>query len=238
MKTNLSIYSTKGLDTIGRNVVYATRQNAQEAAKTHVLFLSVQSELSAYSPLVLKPTTTGMGKDEKTAMQLVQKNYKRLKKMVDAQAEFPDSEKGAAATALQSIFKRAGKLYAQKKGDFSSSVENLLTELQKTEPAAHIKLLGLTNETKELRLAKTQFDSVAGKRLDAKSDIRQTDSASSGCRKLEKALRNYLHFVTAMRDVDGWQDLYSDLNEVMKAARLSVRQGKEPAIITDDEPVV
>ncbi len=238
MKTNLSIYSTKGLDTIGRNVVYATRQNAQEAAKTNVLFVNVESEMNAYSPLVLKAATTGMSKEENAAMELVQKNYKRLKKMVDGHAEFPDTDKGKAAVALQSVFKRAGKLYRQKKGDLSASVENLLAELVKPELTAHIVALGIVPEAEALRAAKTAYDNVAGKRLDAKSDLRQTDSASIGRRKLEKALRNYLSFVTAMRGVEGWQDLYSDLNEIMKAARLSVRQGKEPAIITDDEPVV
>ena len=68
MKTNLSIYSTKGLDTIGRNVVHVTLQNAQEAAKTNVLFLKAETELNAYSPLVLKAFTTGMGKEENAAM--------------------------------------------------------------------------------------------------------------------------------------------------------------------------
>ena len=43
MKTMLSIYSTKGLDTIARNVVYATRQNSREEAKTNVLFLNVEN---------------------------------------------------------------------------------------------------------------------------------------------------------------------------------------------------
>ena len=237
MKTMLSIYSTKGLDTIARNVVYATRQNSREEAKTNVLFLNVENELNAYSPLVLKAVTTGLSKEENAAMQRVQSNYNRLKKMVDAYAELPDTDKGKAAVALQAVIKRAGKLYRQNKGNVSASVENLLAELLKPEPATHIETLGLATETEELRAAKTEFDTVSGKRLDARSDLRQAGNASAGRRKLEKALKNYLRFVTAMRDVDGWQDLYSDLNEVMKAARLSVRQGKEPAIITDENPV-
>ncbi len=238
MKTNLSIYSTKGLDTIGRNVVHVTLQNAQEAAKTNVLFLKAENELNAYSPLVLKAFTTGMGKEENAAMKLVQSNYRRFTKMVEAHAEFPDTEKGKAAVALQPVIKRAGKLYNEKKGHVSASVENLLAELAKPEFTAHIVTLGVVPEAEALRAAKTAYDDVSVKRLDAKSDLRQTDSATIGRKKLEKALRNYLAFVTAMRGVEGWEDLYSDLNEVMKAARLSVRQGKEPAIITDDELVV
>ncbi|MDO5523199.1 MAG: DUF6261 family protein [Bacteroidia bacterium] len=238
MKTNFGIYSTKGLDTIGRNVVYATLQNSQEAAKTNVLFLEVENELNIYSPLVLKASTTGLSKEENAAMQRVQKSYKRLKNMVDANAVFPDSEAGKAAAALQLIFKRVGKLYRQKKGDMSASIENLLAELVKPEPATHIETLGLLPEAEALRAAKTAFDTIAAKRLDVKSELSQTQSASIARKKLEKALRNYLAFVTAMREVDGWQDLYSDLNEVMKAARLSVRQGKEAAIIADDEPAV
>ena len=172
------------------------------------------------------------------AIEVVQNNYKRLKKMVDANAEFPDTEKGKAAVALQPVIKRAGKLYNEKKGHVSASVENLLAELAKPEFTAHIVTLGVVPEAEALRAAKTAYDDVSVKRLDAKSDLRQTDSATIGRKKLEKALRNYLAFVTAMRGVEGWEDLYSDLNEVMKAARLSVRQGKEPAIITDEESAV
>ena len=238
MKTDLSIYSTKGIDTIGRNVVRATRQNKQEEAKTNVLFVETEKELNVYSPLVLKATTTGMSKDENDALDQVIKNYKRMRKLVDASALFPDTEKGRAALPLQEVFKRAGKLYEEKKGEVAASVENLLQEFAKPEMTAHIVTLGIGSEAQDLRAAKTAFDTVAGQRLDARSELRQTDSASIGRKKFEQALRNYLRFVTAMRNVPGWEDLYSDLNEVMKAARLSVRQGKEPEIITDVQPEV
>ncbi|MDO5523139.1 MAG: DUF6261 family protein [Bacteroidia bacterium] len=238
MKTNFKIYSTRGLDTIGRNVVYTTLQNSQQEAQTHPLFLAAKNELEAYSPLVLKPARSGMSEAENAALLVVQSHYKRLQKMVDAHALFPETEKGKAAVALQAVFKRAGKLYDVKKGDAVSSVENLVAEFAKPEMAAHIATLGLTTEAEELRTAKTEFNNVAGQRLNVKSELRQTDSASIGRKKLEKALGNYLRFVTAMRGVEGWEDLYSDLNEVMKAARLAIRQGKEPVIITDEPPAV
>ena len=44
---------------------------------------------------------------------------------------------------------------------------------------------------------------------------------------MEAALKNWLKLVTAMRNVDGWQDLYHDLNEVVKAAKRAIREGKE-----------
>ena len=236
MKTNLSSYSTRGVDTIARNVVYATRNNSQEDAKNGVLFAAVESESQAYSPLVLKASETGMSTTENAAMRKVKDNYMRLKKMVEANALFPDTEKGKAAVALLPIFKRAGKLYRGKKGDVSSSAENVLDELAKPENTAYLTTLGITAEAQELRASKTEFNNVAGERLNKRSELRQTDNASIGRKKLEKALRNYLAYVNAMREVPGWEDLYSDLNEVMKAARLSVRQGKEPEVMEGEQP--
>lgn len=233
MKTDFSIYSTRGLDTMGRNVEFATLNNEQEEAKTHPLFVAVQKERKEYSPLVLKASNTGMSMDENNRLLLTRKHYRRLKKMVDAQAEFPDTEKGKAAVALQNIFKRAGSLYKKKKGDAASSVENLLQEITQPEAMAHITTLGLTVEAEELKTAKAEFDAISIERINVRSELRQTDSASVGRKKLEKALRNYLRFVTSMRDVEGWADLYSDLNELTKLGYQSVHQGKEPEVISE-----
>ncbi len=68
-------------------------------------------------------------------------------------------------------------------------------------------------------------------RVDIDSSLRQTDSASVARVEMENNVKDWLGVVTAMRKVDGWEDLYADLNEVVKSAKRAIREGRE---ITDD----
>jgi hypothetical protein len=44
---------------------------------------------------------------------------------------------------------------------------------------------------------------------------------------LEMAMNNYLNLVTAMNQMEGWFDLYFELNEVVKAAKNSAKKSKD-----------
>ena len=52
-------------------------------------------------------------------------------------------------------------------------------------------------------------------------------SASAIRRNLEQTLRSYLNLITAMKEVPGWELLYADINELVKAASNSKVKPKE-----------
>ena len=53
-------------------------------------------------------------------------------------------------------------------------------------------------------------------------------SASAIRKDLEKVLKSYINLITAMKDVQGWELLYSDMNELVKAAKnSSVTKGSQ-----------
>ena len=81
--------------------------------------------------------------------------------------------------------------------------------------------MGLTSVFDELVAAQQAFKSIYLEQSEANASLRVTPSASSLRKRLENSIRNYLQFVRAMKDVDGWSLLYAELNELAKAARNS-----------------
>ena len=65
------------------------------------------------------------------------------------------------------------------------------------------------------------FEAIFADQAEANADLRQMTSASAIRRDLEKNLKVYLNLLTAMKDDAGWELLYSDTNEFVKAARHS-----------------
>ncbi|HBG41790.1 MAG TPA: hypothetical protein DDW85_10355, partial [Porphyromonadaceae bacterium] len=73
-------------------------------------------------------------------------------------------------------------------------------------------------------------------RVDKESELKQLDTASEARGRMEDALKDYLSLVTAMRTVDGWQDLYADIEEVVKTIKRAIRSGKEVEDEDKDKP--
>lgn len=74
------------------------------------------------------------------------------------------------------------------------------------------------------------FEVQFADQAEANADLRQMTSASAIRKDLEKNLKTYLGLLTAMKEVPGWQLLYSDTNELVKAAKNSeVKEGEKPS---------
>jgi hypothetical protein len=71
------------------------------------------------------------------------------------------------------------------------------------------------------------FETLFADQAEANADLRQMTSASAIRKDLEKNLKAYLNLLTAMKDVSGWELLYSDTNELVKAAKNSDQKPKD-----------
>ena len=65
------------------------------------------------------------------------------------------------------------------------------------------------------------FEAIFADQAEANADLRQMTSESAIRRDLKKNLKIYLNLLTAMKNVAGWELLYSDTHELVKAARHS-----------------
>ena len=83
-----------------------------------------------------------------------------------------------------------------------------------------------------MKAAQTNFVAIFAEQMGINSELRLTESATSLRGNLEAALRNYLNVVTAMNQLEGWKNLYTELNEAVKAARNSSKPGQDVTPVT------
>lgn len=227
MKANWRRLSIRSLGAAIKRVINVTNFNANDEAKNHTLFVTMVTVYNVFAPLIPKSVWSGMSDSVRKLATEVYAYLKGIRKIAEGAAQFPNTDRGRAGMEVVKIIKKGGKIYNQKVGEADFSTTSVINELNKPENAAHITALGVSDELQKLTAAKAQHDALDTQRVDAESELRQTDSASNARTEMEAALKNWLNLVTAMRNVDGWQDLYHDLNEVVKAAKRAIREGKE-----------
>lgn len=103
----------------------------------------------------------------------------------------------------------------------------LIEALESPENQQKIALLSVITAFADMKTKHETFETVFGEQAEANADLRQMTSASAIRRDLEKNLKTYLNLLTAMKDVPDWKLLYSDTNELVKAAKNSELKRKE-----------
>lgn len=234
MRANWRRLSTRSLGSAIKRVINVTNFNNNQEAKNHPLFVRTVEAYAVFAPLIPKSAFSGMSRSVRQLAAEVYGYLKGIRKIAEGAALFPDTEKGAAGVKVVEIIKKGGKIYDQKTGEADFSTTTVIEELNKPENAPHITALGVSAELQALTEAKARHDAQDAQRIDADSAIRQTDSATKARAEMESTLKDWLNGITAMRKIDGWQDLYHDLNEVVKAAKRAIREGRE---LTDDGEV-
>lgn len=97
-------------------------------------------------------------------------------------------------------------------------MKKLIEALKSQENQQKIALLSLDPAFMEMKTKHEYFEALFADQAEANADLRQMTSASAIRKDLEKNLKTYLNLLTAMKDVSGWELLYSDTNELVKAA--------------------
>lgn len=231
MKANWRRLSTRSLGAAIKRMINVTNLNANAEAKQHPVFVRLTDAYAVFAPLVPKSAFSGM---YKTVCQLGMEVYNYLqgiRKVAEGAAQFTDTEKGQAGAKIAALIKKGGKIYRQTMGEADFSTTTIIEELNKPENAPYIETLGLASEVQTLTEAKARYEQQDMERVDIDSSLRQTDSATVARVEMENNLKDWLNLVTAMRKVEGWEDLYADLNEVVKSAKRAIREGRE---LTED----
>lgn len=101
-------------------------------------------------------------------------------------------------------------------------MKKLIEALEAPKNTEYLTALSLTDAFADLKTKQVDFETLFAEQAEANAELRQMDSATSLRKNLQTQLKTYLDLVTAMKSVDGWQNLYADLNELVKAAKNSV----------------
>lgn len=220
--------STKVLGNLSNRTLEVVSPAYQSGVLQHNPIVEVlKAKNKEYQDVVIKNTYSGLGDPVAQADMLRDTLFRNLRRMLQGMAAFSHTSKGKAAEALLTVFEETGDINNLSYADENIVIRTLIKRLDEPENMGHLSTAVAKDEYEALRLAQSAFEKVSAEQTDANSALRQKMSASSARRELEQALRNVFSLVSAMKDVAGWEDLYHDLDELLKEARQSNRKPKK-----------
>ena len=225
LHVNYSELSTKVLGNLANRTVEVVSPAYQSGVLQHNPLVEIlTAKNKSYQEIVIKNTYSGLGDPVAQADWLRDKLYHSLRRMLQGMAAFNDTPKGKAAEALLTVFEEAGSIRNLSYADQNVVMQTLIKRLDEPVNLGHLSTVTAKDEFDALKQAQTNFEAISAEQTDTNSALQQKASASGARRELHLALRNLFSLVSAMKNVAGWDDLYHDLDELIKEARQSNRK--------------
>ncbi|WP_374459321.1 DUF6261 family protein [Chryseobacterium taeanense] len=222
MKITLSDLNTKDLATLVQRSITASDSGKYAVISNHPLLSELKTIYTEYDAVYTKSTYSGKGNDVASADRDRDISFRALKNFLNGYRKMPSLSNYQFAEDLYQIF----KLYdlSLDKMSYSSQtaqIKKLIEDLEKPENTQKLDALSLFPAFDDMKSKQNAFEQIFAEQAGANANLRNMKSASSIRKDLEKALRSYLNFITVMKDITGWELLYADINEVVKAAKNS-----------------
>ncbi|MCA6068108.1 DUF6261 family protein [Chryseobacterium sp. RG1] len=132
------------------------------------------------------------------------------------------------AEDLYSVFKTFGlDLDRLSYSSQTGQMKKLIEELETPDNLQKISQLSLDADFADMKTKHEAFETIFADQAGANADLRQMTSATAIRKILEKNLKTYFNLLTVMKEVAGWELLYSDTNELVKAAKNSEIKRKD-----------
>ncbi|WP_265429522.1 DUF6261 family protein [Chryseobacterium sp. YIM B08800] len=222
MKISLVRLSTKDLATLAQRIISNIQSGKYPVISNHPLTATLQTSYTEYDMVYTKQIYSGKGKDVATADHERDVAYTNLKAFLNGYRKLQTAPNYQSAADLYSVFKTFGlNLDRLSYSSQSAQMKKLIETLESQENQQKIAFLSLNPAFMEMKTKHEDFEALFADQAEANADLRQMTSASAIRKDLEKNLKTYLNLLTAMKDVPGWELLYNDTNELVKAAKNS-----------------
>lgn len=217
MKITLRKLSTKELATLGQRILQVSKSGKHSVIDNHPLLVALEEQYALYEKAYAKAQTSGKGLEVANADRARDEAYNSLKNFLKGYAGMSLLPNQADAVKLLHIFEQLGTNipnlnYAEE----TAQMKHLIQELEKEENYNLLVNLSIDNAFADLKTKQEAFESLYIEQSEANAELRKTESASSARRELEKRLRSYIDFVSALKNVPDYISLYNDLNELIK----------------------
>ncbi|HBL33170.1 MAG TPA: hypothetical protein DDZ96_05035 [Porphyromonadaceae bacterium] len=219
--------STKGLGDFARHVLTALGLRKETILKDSPLVTDLEEKNGRYTKVVIKKIYSDLGDAVGEADLLRDRLYRGVRRILNGLLPFKGTAKGKAAATLLAVFEEVGDIEGLSYGDENTVLDKLVEKLSSEENTALIAEVGITDEVAAMKKAQEDFKTLKDVQADADSSLRQMSSASSIRHELEDSLRNIFAYISGMRNVGEWSDLYYDLNQLIKEAHQSNRENKD-----------
>ena len=219
MQISFHKIKTKNLGVLAQQVIQASKSGTYKLPEEHVLLKKLEDESREYTQAYTKPAYSQKGRSVLAADAARTQAYQRLRAYLKAYGEMPLLADYKDAAELYKVMRRFDirrMNYAEK----SAEMKLLVEELEKPEHAERLKKLKLKPAFDELKALYEGFEDLYAEQASANAALRATPSATAIRRRLERALRDYINLLTAMRSLEGWDMIYGEVNELVKAAAI------------------
>lgn len=152
--------------------------------------------------------------------------YRTLRAYLKAYGEMSLLPDTAEATTLYKAIRRfeiRRLTYAEK----TTQLVHLIEELEKPEHAEQLKRLKLQAAFDVLKTKYEDFETLYAEHVEANAALRATPSATAIRKRLERALRDYIDFLKAMRSIREWTMIYHEVHELVKAAAIVYKNDRK-----------
>lgn len=223
MKVNIARLKTTTLSALAERLVSASKSGKYTLIITeNPLLKAIEEEYRIYNELVNKQVYSGKGKEVAEADEARDEAFNTMKTYLKGFVGMKLLPNHSDAVALYEIFKQ-NDLNLDKKSyaDQLVLLDKLIAELEKVENIDRLARLNLDTSFIDLKTKQETFSSLISEQTEANTELRLTKSASAVRKDLERVIRDYLGFITAMKSQPDYKELYTELSEVVKAIKNS-----------------
>ncbi|WP_228388420.1 DUF6261 family protein [Chryseobacterium sp. CBo1] len=214
--------STKDLATLAQRIISNIQSGKYPVISNHPLTVTLQTSYTEYDQVYTKQIYSGKGKDVATADHERDVAYTNLKAFLNGYRKLSTAPNYQSAEDLYGVFKTYGlNLDRLNYSSQTAQMKKLIEELETPDNLQKIAVLSLTPAFNEMKTKHEDFEVIFADQAEANADLRQMTSASAIRKDLEKNLKAYLNLLTVMKEVPDWELLYTDTNELVKAAKNS-----------------
>lgn len=223
MKVNIARLKTTTLSALAERLVSASKSGKYTLIITeNPLLKAIEEEYRIYNELVNKQVYSGKGKEVAEADEARDEAFNTMKTYLKGFAGMKLLPNHSDAVALYEIFKQ-NDLNLDKKSyaDQLVLLDKLIAELEKVENIDRLARLNLDTSFIDLKTKQETFSSLISEQTEANTELRLTKSVSAVRKDLERVIRDYLGFITAMKSQPDYKELYTELSEVVKSIKNS-----------------
>jgi hypothetical protein len=222
MKIALTQLSTKDLATLAQRILSNAQSGKYPVIDNHPLVGALASSYTEYDKVYTKQVYSGKGKDVATADHERDTAYANLKSFLNGYRKLPSVANYQLAEDLYGVFKTFGlNLDRLSYSSQTAQMKKLIEQLETPENQQKLSALSLDAAFADMKGKHQNFETLFSEQAGANADLRQMASATAIRKSLEKTLKSYFNLLTAMKNVAGWELIYNDTNELVKAAKNS-----------------
>ena len=222
MQISMTKLSNSILGSLAEQTITISKKASNKVVENNPLLITLEAEFGNFKAVFGKKSFSGMGNSVESADFMRDSAFVGLKTMLMGLTKLPPFQNQQLAVDLFQLFQQRGlDIYTYSYNDQTTEMDKLIADLSTDENISKLTTLNLNIYFESMKQAQAGFKAIYSEQLAANSNLRLAQSATSIRRNLEAALRNYLSVVEGMKSVNGWAELYAELNELVKSIRNS-----------------